>query len=160
MPRPVPGARTRPLARRALDRRFEALRPFVSAASTPHGGWIRAIREALGMSSDELGLRMDVTGASVLKLEVSERDGRARLETLERAARALDCDLVYALVPRQPLDDMVEARAHEKARALLGTVEHSMGLEDQRVAPAVGHEHLDALVRTLRDQQGLWREDR
>lgn len=159
MPRTVPGARTRLTARRTLDRRFESLRPLAQAATVPNGGWIRAIREALGMSSDELGARMGVVGASVLKLEQSERHGRARLDTMQRAAAALDCDLVYVLLPRQALDAMVDDRATERARALLGTVDHSMMLEDQRVARSAAEEQLDDLVRTLRDQQGLWRDD-
>jgi predicted DNA-binding mobile mystery protein A len=158
MPRTVPGARTRPTARRALDRRFETLRPLVKSATAPRGGWIRAIREALGMSSAELATRMGNTDTAVLKLEQSEREGRARLDTLQRAAAALDCDLVVALVPRKPLEEMVTDRATEKARILLGAVDHSMMLEDQRVSSAAARNQLDDLVANLRDQQGLWRD--
>jgi predicted DNA-binding mobile mystery protein A len=158
MPRTVPGASTRPTARRALDRRFETLRPLTKSAIAPRGGWIRAIREALGMSSAELAARMGNTDTAVLKLEQSEREGRARLDTLQRAAAALDCDLVYAFVPRKPLEEMVTDRATEKARALLGVVDHSMMLEDQRVTSAAARNQLDDLIANLREQQGLWRD--
>jgi predicted DNA-binding mobile mystery protein A len=110
------------------------------------------------MSSAELTARMGNTDTAVLKLEKSEREGRARLETLRRAAAALDCDLVYAFVPRKPLEEMVTDRATEKARTLLGVVDHSMMLEDQRVTSAAARTHLDDLVADLRDQQGLWRD--
>jgi predicted DNA-binding mobile mystery protein A len=159
MARTVPGARTRPTARRALDRRFDGLRPLVQAATAPRGGWVRALREALGMSAAELGGRMDTSETAVLKMEGSERDRRVRIDTLERAADALECDLVYALVPRRSLEEMTESRALARARALLGAVDHSMMLEDQRVAPSAAEEQLRELADTLRERPGLWRDD-
>src|SRR4051812_43313964 len=105
MPRTVPGASTRPTARRALDRRFETLRPLTKSATAPRGRWIRAIREPLDMSPAERAARIGNTDTAVWKLEQSEREGRAGLDTLQRAAAALDCDLVYAFVPRKPLEE-------------------------------------------------------
>jgi predicted DNA-binding mobile mystery protein A len=110
------------------------------------------------MSSAELAARMGNTDTAVRKLERSEREGRARLDTLQRAAAALECDLVYAFVPREPLEKMVTDRATEKARTLLGVVDHFMMLEDQRVTSAAARAQLDDLVAKLRDQPGLWRD--
>lgn len=158
MPRTVPGARTRTTARRALDRRFDALRPLVRAATVPRGGWVRALREALGMSAGELGARMGTSETAVLSMERSERDRRVRFDTLARAADALECDMVYVLVPRRPLEEMVENQALQRARTVLGAVDHSMMLEDQRVSPAVAEEQLRELAADLRTQPGLWRD--
>jgi hypothetical protein len=101
---------------------------------------------------------MGTSETAVLKMERSERDSRVRHDTLSRAADALECDLVYALVPRRPLEEMVESRAMDRARALLGVIDHSMMLEDQRVAPAVAEEQLRELAAALRDRPGLWRD--
>jgi predicted DNA-binding mobile mystery protein A len=145
-------------ARRALDRRFEDLRDVVRQALVPHGGWVQAIREALGMTAADLGTRMGIVETSVLRLERSERAGRVRLDTLQRAADALDCDLVYALVPRRPLESMVDDRARVVAESLLGTVGHSMMLEDQQVRPETARDQLHDQIERVRDQPGLWRD--
>jgi hypothetical protein len=44
---------------------------------------------------------------------------------LQRAADALGCDLVYALVPRQPLEQIVAGRARDVSRDQLARVDHS-----------------------------------
>jgi len=82
----------------------------------PERGWVREIREALGMTSRQLAARMGCSQPAVVQLERSERKGGIRLETLERCAAALDCDLVYGLVPRTSLDDTVRTRARDLAR--------------------------------------------
>jgi hypothetical protein len=48
-------------------------------------------------------------------------------------AEALDCVVIYALVPKADLTEMVDQRAHEIALRALGRVSHSMALEDQQV---------------------------
>src|SRR5262245_27532719 len=91
------------LARRTLDARLRD-RSIRELASRPPRGWVRAIRDALGMSSRQLANRMGQSQPAVTKLERSEASGGARLDSLRRAADALDCDLVYALVPRTSLE--------------------------------------------------------
>src|SRR5690554_6764326 len=101
----------RQLARKQLDERlhvFRSLRPSTYVA--PHGGWIRAIREALGMPRHELGRRMGVGEKRVTQLERGEAQGKLTMESLTRAAAALDCQVVVALVPRHPLEQTVADR--------------------------------------------------
>ena len=50
-------------------------------------------------------------------LERREADGAITLESLERAADALGCDLVYALIPRRPLEEMLHDQAQKVAQA-------------------------------------------
>jgi predicted DNA-binding mobile mystery protein A len=146
-------------ARRALDERFAALPPaLASLAATPRGGWVRAIREALGMSADDLATKMDVVASSVLRLEASERAGSVQLDTLRRAAFALDCELVYVLVPRQTLTSAVEEQSRRKAARELAPVRHSMLLEDQSASAALTQGLLEEQSNVLRDRPGLWRE--
>ena len=160
MARPLGGAAARQRARHALDRRMPELHDLPRDTATPRGGWVRAIREALGMSAADLGQRRGVAETSVLSLERNEVTHHARLDTLERAANALDCDLIYALVPRRPLEQMVDERARALAADLLGSVGHSTALEGQQVAPSVAKAQLLDRALRLRDEPGLWRDGR
>nr|MDQ3612349.1 mobile mystery protein A [Actinomycetota bacterium] len=146
-------------ARRALDRRLPQLRDARRTTTSPHGGWVRAIRDALGMSAANLADRMGTVETSVLSLERNEVARKARLDTLERAADALNCDLVFALVPRQSLEEMVEQRAQARAAAMLGVVGHSMLLEDQQVSSAATQDQLQEQTARLRERRGLWRDE-
>ena len=69
----------------------------------PKKGWIRAIKDALGMSGRQLGKRMDVSKMWVGDMERLEATGATTLKTLRRSAEAMDCVLVYALVPKTTL---------------------------------------------------------
>jgi predicted DNA-binding mobile mystery protein A len=80
------------------------------------------------------------------------------LDTLRRAAAALDCELVYALVPRTSLDEAVKSQARKKARALLGPVAHHSRLEDQSLGVDDTEAQLDDLAARLIDKRGLWSE--
>src|ERR1700734_2079114 len=119
-------------SRSKLDERFKELGPAKRYAS-PVRGWIKAIRQALGMSTAQLANRLGIKQPSLVELEQSEAKGSIELATLRRVAEALDCTLVYALVPNKPLDAMVRNRARTFARRRRELVEHSMLLEDQRV---------------------------
>ena len=144
-------------ARAALDRRLDAFRP-VERFAVPPKGWVRAIRDALGMSGAQLGDRLGVTPQSVLDLEKSEAAGTARLETLQRAAAAMDCALVYALVPRRTLAETVRDRARMIARRELGGVSHSMAMEDQATGEDDLDERIDRFVEEVLRERDLWRD--
>src|SRR5258707_11364853 len=131
-------------SRTHLDNRFKDIGPLTRFA-TPVRGWIRAIREGLGMSSAQFARRLGVRQPSVVALEQSEAKGTIELATLRRAAAALDCTLVYALVPNKPLETMVRDRARAFARRRLEPVEHSMLLENQRVTAKHSKPQLDEI---------------
>jgi predicted DNA-binding mobile mystery protein A len=152
-------SQARASAQKSLDKRLNSFRN-VDALARPPRGWVKAIREALGMTTAQLALRLGIAQPSVVGLEKAEASKAITLETLERAARALDCTLVYALVPRKPLETIVQERASEKARARLRAISHSMTLEDQRVREEDEHEQLARLVKKLLEGPGsaLWDE--
>jgi predicted DNA-binding mobile mystery protein A len=139
-------ARLAAQSRSHLDERFKELGPVTRYAS-PVRGWIKAIREALGMSTAQLAKRLGVKQPSVVALEQSEAKGTIELATLRRAAEALDCTLVYALVPNKPLEAIVRDRARTFARRRLEPVEHSMLLEDQKVTTKDAEARLDEIAR-------------
>ena len=150
-------AQDRASARKQLDKRLNKLRNS-DALSRPPRGWIKAIREALGMTTTQFGKRLGVSQSTALGFEKTEVSKGITLETLERAARALDCRLVYALVPSKPLELLVEDQARELAKKRLRATSHSMALEDQRVDEADERDHLERLVQKLMNQPGsaLW----
>jgi predicted DNA-binding mobile mystery protein A len=117
---------------RQLDRRLNAVRPL-SANARPPKGWVRAIRDALGMTTQQLAQRIGVSQSRIPELEQAEVNGNITLKSLERAAEAMGCRVVYALVPERPLADVLRAQAEHIADRQLATVAHSMRLEDQAV---------------------------
>lgn len=114
--------------------------------SRPSGGWLRAVRQALGMTTRQLANSVGVTQAAVVDAERSEAKGDITFATLQRYAAALDCELVYALIPKRPLEEVVEDRADRIARDQVSRVQHSMALEDQ----ATGKDHLEREIADLR----------
>jgi predicted DNA-binding mobile mystery protein A len=140
-------------SRRLLDGHFDEWQQLRGFPRPPHG-WVRAIREALGMTGAALASRMGTTAGAVTRLEQSEAGDRIRLDTLRRAADALECDLVYLLVPRQPLHTVVRDRARELAHWQVAAVEQTMSLEDQ--ATGQTQEMEDQLAQQLLDHGGLW----
>jgi predicted DNA-binding mobile mystery protein A len=133
-------------SRSHLDERFRELGP-VRRYAPPVRGWIKGIREALGMTTAQLAKRLGVKQPSIVAIEQSEAKGAIELATLRRAAEALDCTLVYALVPNKPLETTIRERARAFARQRRGPVEHSMVLEDQKVKGKNLEARLDEIVR-------------
>ena len=114
----------------------------------PPAGWLRAIREALGMTSGVLAERLGVTASGARKLEQAEAVDAITLGTLRRVAEALDCDLQYALVPRRPLREMRWQQALRLAQQCQQRAGRTMALEAQPVASpsAAANERLEAMA--------------
>ena len=116
---------------------------------TPATGWVRAVRDALGMSSAALAQRIGVTDSAVRKLEMSEASDAISLGTLRRAAAALDCELKYALVPRKSLESARQERATLLAQQQVAAVAHSMALEDQAVDAHLTQAQVQDIAQSL-----------
>jgi predicted DNA-binding mobile mystery protein A len=112
----------------------KVLMPFVAASSVPRPtrGWLRAVREAMGVSAADIARKLGSSRQLPLQFEKWEADDRITLRSLRKMADALDCDLVYAIVPRAgSIQRLVEERARAEASSRIVGVEHSMALEDQ-----------------------------
>jgi predicted DNA-binding mobile mystery protein A len=144
-------------ARQKLDERLTSLKPE-SRFAVPPKGWIRAIREAIGMTGAQFAARLGVKPPSVVDLEKSEATGSMQLRTLRRAAAALDCQLVYALVPRTSLQQAVDERARRIALAAIERVAHTMALEDQAVNDPDLEARVAAYIREHIKDRDLWSE--
>ena len=125
----------------------------------PPSGWIKAIREALGMPAAHLAKRLGLVPSTVLRLETSEADDTITLASLRRTAEALDCELQYALVPRQSIAQIIETQANKVARERMAALAHTMALEAQ----ATSKEAVDTQVQEMAEsilkgsRRELWR---
>lgn len=121
-----------PLTDLKLRQLDDALQPLLAAIpAPPRAGWLKAIREALGMTTRQFAARVGVAQPTIIDAEQSEAAGSMTLTQLRRLADALDCDLQYVLLPRSPLTERVDAQADRKAREQVANVAHTMALEAQ-----------------------------
>jgi predicted DNA-binding mobile mystery protein A len=117
-----------------LTQMDRSLEPFAGTPSVrrPQRGWLRAVREALGITIREVARKMRKTPQTVASFEKSEAANRITLQTLQHYAEAMDCELVYAIVPKAgSLGQLAEKRARHTAERDVRAVEHTMALEDQ-----------------------------
>ena len=137
-----------------------ALAPFreIPEVYRPNTGWIRAIREASGMSIRQLAERMGASKTTAATLERNEAAETVKLSSLRLVGEALDCDLVYALVPRTSLEVSVRRRARIVAERVVGRVSQSMVLEDQAIPVAERERQVLELAEKLWQEmpQELW----
>lgn len=133
--------------RKILDQK---LMPYLQANFTiPKGGWIKAIREALGMTTAQLGDRMEVAASNITILENREISKKTTIESLERAAKAMGCKFVYALVPERNLENIVREQAYKSAKSLVQDIHHHMKLERQKVTPELEKEQIEELAKDI-----------
>ncbi len=104
---------------------------------------------------------MGVSQPRVTEIERAEVSGALTLDSLQRAAHALDCRLDYVLIPRRPLQSLTEERAEQRARRRLESTMHSMALEAQQVDADSQRAQLQRLIQTLIDGPGsaLWGDE-
>jgi predicted DNA-binding mobile mystery protein A len=128
----------------------------------PKNGWIKAVREALGMTTAQLGERMKVAASNITILENREITKTTSLETMERAAKAMGYKFIYALIPDTTLEEVVQIQARKSARALIQEIHHHMKLEKQRVNAEIEKEQIQDLadeILTKMDSR-LWRKEK
>lgn len=148
---------TKALARKHLDRRLAALRKTNDLVRPPRG-WIRAIREALGMSTAQLAARTGVSQSRIPRIEQGEIQDTITLKTLRAIAKGMDCQLVYALVPNYELEQMVRHRVAVIADQQLARTHQTMKLENQALSERDLDSERKRLFRELLegDLRRLW----
>lgn len=146
------------LLRRQLDERFNLIRE--APLQSPRGGWIKTIREALGMTATQLAKRLGISLAGLSKIEASERKGTITLSTLKKAADVLGCRVAVSLIPLEPLEETVKKRAREVANRISQRSQLHMQLEDQglsgRFQAAQAEDSYEELMGKLAEK--LWEE--
>lgn len=135
------------LGRKHLERRLAPLRGFNFVR--PQGGWLRAMREAMGMTTRQFARRTGKVQSAVVEMEKSEERESISLASLRQAAEAMDCEFVYAIVPRVPINDLLQARATDVAAQQLARMSHTMALENQSLGRADQEAERERLIDEL-----------
>lgn len=106
----------------------------LQGAVVPPEGWIRTVRNALGMSAAALARRLGKTRALVSNAEKAELAGGVTLKTMQSMAEAMNCQFIYAIVPNKSVGDILKARAQDKARKIVEAGSKHMALEQQELS--------------------------
>ena len=115
------------ILRRSYQKKFDLFRKAMIAR--PQQGWLKTIREFLGMTTTQLAKRLEISQPRIVAMEKNERN--VKLSTMERIADTLNCDFSYAFIPRENIDDIIYNQAKKKAQKILNKVNKNMGLENQ-----------------------------
>lgn len=136
------------LARKHLETRLSPLRNRPELARPPRG-WIRAIRDAYGMTTRQLAKRLGKSQSVIVEMEKGEARDSLTLGSLRQAAEALDCTLVYALVPNAPIEELRRMRARQIAAQRIARASHSMALENQSLSSEAQGQERERLTEDL-----------
>lgn len=79
--------------RRSYQKKFDTLKKVV--IEIPPQGWLRTIRELLGMTTTQFAKKIGVSQPRVFNMEKNEK--KLKISTMEKIADSLNCDFVYAL---------------------------------------------------------------
>ena len=100
----------------------------------PPEGWLCTARKALKMSGAQLARRLGVSRSQVSKTEKNELSGSVTIKTMQHMAEKMDCRFVYAIVPEKRVEDILLARAKEKAFSIVKRTNEHMALEGQTLS--------------------------
>lgn len=144
---------------RQMEEKLERVSAFRDV-STPGTGWIKSIRTALGMPQSYLSRKLGVSQPTVAAYEQSEADETIQIATLKKVADAMECDFVYAFVPRGSLHRIRYSHAQNAAQRIVGAVDQTMALEDQAVPKRQLATRVDQLANELLTEhpKAIWDE--
>ena len=98
----------------------------------PPIGWIKAIRNGIGMSMQQLGNKLSITKQGVMDIEKREKEGAITIKSMQEIAKAFDMEFVYCFIPNAgSLEQMIESRASEIATKIVERTSNTMKLENQ-----------------------------
>ncbi len=136
------------------NRRLKAIRKIIPDTKV-RPGWIRYIRNSLGMTLKQLAERTKLSLPSIAQAERSEAAGRISIATLKKMANAMECEFVYAFVSKTDLEEVMKHAAREKAKRTLASADVHMTLEDQRVEQSM-QERIELLANKLLKKGDIW----
>ncbi len=146
--------------RKILDQKISHLQR--TAWPHPKNGWVKAVRESLGITTSQLGDRMKIPASNISILEKREVSKKTTLETLEKAARAMGCKFVYAFVPETTFENIVREQALKAAKNIIQEVHHHMTLEKQKVSSEIEKEQIQDLAEEIISKMDsrLWQKEK
>lgn len=133
------------LVREQLDKKLLELKQL---PEKPFNGWIKTIREALGMTTSQLAGRVKVDQSRITKIERAEPDLNLKLSTMEKVADGLGMKFVYGFAPKDSLEDIVRDQARKLALKRMQRLDHTMRLELQNL----NQEEKEKTIRDMVDR--------
>jgi predicted DNA-binding mobile mystery protein A len=133
-----------------LDRRFKR-KILLSEIEIPRDGWIKEIRTALKMTYAQVSKKLSVTPSAIMKFEKNEIKGTINITSMNKIAEALNCKFVYALVPNETLNKIIDNRVEKVATKMINQIDQSMSLENQSVNKKEIKEQLNNLKKGLKN---------
>jgi predicted DNA-binding mobile mystery protein A len=140
------------LIREQVDEKLKMLSPLRSS-NLPDKGWIRLIREAIGMSVGTLARKVGIDPSRISRLETAEIQGDLKLSSLKKIADALDMKFVYGFVPKSSLEEIVYTQAKKVAMERMAKVNHTMRLEAQELSSDEKEKVLKDLIQKILIEQ-------
>jgi predicted DNA-binding mobile mystery protein A len=137
-----------------INRRLQKIKSF-SAHTQIRSGWIQYIRRALGMTLSQLAKRVGLSTSTIAHLERAEVSGVASVKSIKKIAAAMECDFVYAVIPKNDLEEILRRAARKKARQLLAAADTHMDLENQKVHEDL-EERISRLAENLIQKGDVW----
>ena len=127
-----------------------------SKLTPPTEGWLRTVRKALKMPSKVIIARAGITKAELYRIERGEVNGTLTLNTLKNTAKAMGCELHYAVVPKDSVQSMLEKRAYQHARKLVNQASTHMQLEAQGIVDEKTELQIQLVANDLIAQMPSW----
>jgi predicted DNA-binding mobile mystery protein A len=116
-----------------LESKAPVLADARSAATVPARGWLRAVREAVGLTQLDVASKVGIKRQSYAQLENAEERASISIASLRRAAEAMDCELMYCVIPREASARSYArlAQVHDPMSRHQSATDQSMRLEGQ-----------------------------
>lgn len=142
------------LAMKQIERRIAALRSTAKETNL-HSGWISYIREAICMTQNILAKQIGLNQATVQQMEKREATGKVTIETMRKIAAAMECEFIYAIIPKQDLSEFLQKKAIAKATNLVNEADVHMTLEDQKVSEKI-KDRIERVAQDLLEKGDIW----
>ncbi len=115
-----------------LDQKLRSLKDIFP--ERPAIGWLKSIRMTIGMTASQLGKKLYKSQQAIHAFEKGELEETITLAKLREVAAAMGFKLVYALVPEDSIEKLIEAKAKDLAAKIVMRSSHQMAMENQKIS--------------------------
>ncbi len=136
------------VVREQLDKKLDSLKTFATSG-IPQQGWIKTVREALGLSARQLGEKAGIDQSRISRLENAEKDGSLKLSSLQKIAKGLNMRFIYGFVSENTLEEMVRSQARKIALRRLKQLDNTMRLEKQELSDEEQKKVLEDMIEKI-----------
>lgn len=131
------------LTREQLDKKLKILK---SAPERPSVGWVKTMREALGMTTAQLAKRVGINRSRITHIEQAETEETLKLSTMNKVADGLGMKFIYGFVPKDSLENSIRLQARKLALKRMERLDHTMRLELQNLSKEGKEKAIDDMV--------------